>query len=168
MLAPKETPVTPVPYLQLPPSKWEVLTTIRRVQLQTRLAWLSSKVERGPCIGVAHSSWISLSDDEVIEYLDYSNFVYDEEHGLTIIPSFDNYTRLWLRSETINPFSFHFWHNSFTMQNSKWFLEYYSNVMSALDEQIIIWGADEQTKDSRLYKSIVTYTEALRLLIHVI
>lgn len=165
MLAPKQTPDTPVPHLRLPPSKWDVFTSIRRTQMEARLAWLSSKAERGPCIGVAQSSWMNLEANEVVECFEYSYFVKDAKSGLTIIPSFDVYARLWLRAEKINPFSFHFWFNSVTMQNSKWFLQYYSDIMSALDEQIIIWGADEPTRNSRLYLCIVAYVEALRLLI---
>lgn len=169
VLTPRESPVEVPTHLKLPPSKWDVFTTIRRTQLQVRLTWISATVERGPIIGVANSSWVNLVDGEVIEYLDYSNFILDEVSGLTtIIPSFDVYARYWARAEMINPFSFHFWHNSLTLQNSRWFLKYYDDVMATLDEQIIIWGADEYTRNSKIYNEIVTYIEALRLFIHVL
>lgn len=167
MLAPKEAPDTPIPKLQLPPSKWEVLTSIRRAQLQARLAWMSAKVEQGPCIGLVGSC--DLIGDELIERPIYASFICDDKNGgTTIIPSFQDYTRLWRRAGMVCPFSFYFWHNSITMQNSNWFLGYYNTVMEALNEQIVLWGSDKQTEDSRVYKYIVAYVDALRLLHDVI
>lgn len=166
MVTPVESPASPVPRISLPPTKWEVFTAIRRTQLQARLAWTSSKVEHGPCLGVAHASYTDIIDDEVVEYLVFSDFIRDDKLGLTIIPSFEKYARLWRDAGMVNPFSFTFWHNSVTMQRSDWFRNYYNVVMATLDEQVVIWGADENTEDSKVFKAVVAYVEALRLLMH--
>lgn len=150
------------------PSKWEVLTSIRRTQLQTRLAWQSAKVRRGPSVGVTHSvEWIDTKGN-IAERALFADFICNEKGELTIIPSFASYAHLWMRADKINPFSFYFWHNSVTMQTNTWFVEYYDMVMLTLDEQLVMWGTDECTRNSRIFKSIVTYAEALRLLSKVI
>lgn len=161
-----KSPVTDMPIITLPPSKWDVMTAIRRTQLQARLAWTSAKIEITPCLGVASSS--VLVNGEVVDYPCYSHFIRDGVSGVTVIPSFDRYSKLWMGSNMINPFLFTFWHNSIVMQRSGWFTEYYGAVMETLDEQIVIWGADDATRRSKLYGLIVAFSESLRLLIKVI
>jgi hypothetical protein len=144
-------------------SDWQVMTSIRRNQLKARDAWIGSTTARGVTMGVITSQKIS-DDGVVTERPLYSTYVYVD--GVqTVIPRFDLYTNLWRRAGKIDPFNFYFWHNSLTMRNSKWFIDYYAEVMETLDEQVVLWGVDEPTRSTNLFKLIVEYIESLRCLI---
>lgn len=144
------------------PSKRDIMMNIRSTQQTVCLAWKSSTIKRGYHFGIA-TGQPKFNGDIVVERNLYSTFVYTGG-GQTIIPSFGVYDKIWRNAERINPFSFTFWHNSTVWHNSAWFLEYYSDVMHSLDEQVVMWGADDITRGSRLYGLIVAYVENLRLL----
>lgn len=139
-------------------SKWQVLTSVRKAQIKVRTTWMSATVKEGPCIGACGCS---------AEYV-YRGRSRSGPGDLTLIPSFDDYNKLWSDAGVvINPFWVHL---PLTMQNGKWFVQnkwfaqYHTTAMKTLDEQIVIWSADEHTRGSMIYKCIVAYVEKFRLL----
>lgn len=80
----------------------------------------------------------------------------------TVLPTFHSYGCLWRCTDYENPFEFKWleW-----LDDSPAFLKRYVGVvLSVLDEQVVMWGADLKSRGCLAFGAICTFTEYIRQL----
>lgn len=87
------------------------------------------------------------------------SYLVDATGGVTIIPSFESY---WKSSGFRNPFEYD-WLNFDAADPTA--VRYARIIKDALDEQLIIWGADENSEASLVYACVTEFANGLEVLI---
>lgn len=96
-------------------------------------------------------------------YTRWMSFVIDHVTGDTIIPAYQEYKRVWVKSKYANPFEFH-WMDTLHLVGECTFYDYISMVVEILGEQLDMYKSDPSTNGSSLCQKLIRFTHLLEML----
>jgi hypothetical protein len=123
----------------------ELFEIIHRQQC-TRYEWKKSKEYIDAVI-----DFNPHSPDTVVETR--TSHIFNEKGERTNVPSYKDYDITWRKAKIANPFEYDW------LEFRKRHKEYATCVSETLTEQLLLWGTDEETKNSWVYGWIKEFEE---------